>query len=60
MDDYQEGDIVVIKAGQDWPQHLFKIAEVYDDCVTGYSLDGPFEGCYGEPPLDLILGRHEA
>jgi hypothetical protein len=60
MDDYREGDIVVIKAGEDWPQHLFKIHEVYDDCVTGHSLDGPLEGCYGEPPLDLILGLHKA
>lgn len=59
MDDYQEGDVVIIRAAEDWPQHLFKIAEVYDDCVTGYSLDGPLEGAYGEPPLDLILGRHE-
>ncbi len=60
MGDYQEGDIVIIKAGEDWPQHLFEIHEVYDDCVTGYSVDGPLEGCYGEPSLDLILGLHKA
>ena len=60
MSDYREGDIVVIKAGEDWPQHLFEIHEVHDDCVTGYSVDGPLEGCYGEPSMDLILGLHKA
>lgn len=51
---------MIIKAGEDWPQHLFQIHEVYEDCVTGHSLDGPLEGCYGEPAFDLILGLHKA
>ncbi|MEJ6399577.1 hypothetical protein [Yoonia sp. 208BN28-4] len=40
----KEGDVVVIRAGEDWPEHLFQIWEVFDDCVTGHSLDGPLEG----------------
>ena len=56
---YQEGDIVIIKAGEEWPEHLFRVHSVYDDCVTGYSITGPLEGEYGEPAFDLILGRYE-
>jgi hypothetical protein len=54
----KEDDVVVIRAGEDWPEHLFKIWEVYEDCATGYSISGPLEGAYGEPPLDLILRVH--
>lgn len=50
---------MVIKAGEDWPEHLFRIHEVYEDCVTGYSITGPLTDCYGEPGLELILGRYE-
>ncbi len=58
MDDLREGDVVVIKAGDDWPEHLFRVQDVYEDCVTGYSITGPFAGEYGEPEFDLILRRH--
>lgn len=46
---------VVLRAFDDIPQHLFKIDEVYEDCVGGYSLNGPLAGEYGEPEFDLIL-----
>lgn len=47
--------IVVIRAFDDVPEHLFRIDEVHDDCVTGVALTGPLVGEYGEPTLDLIL-----
>jgi hypothetical protein len=56
---YQEGDIVIIKAGEDWPEHLFRVHAIYPDCLSGYSITGPLAGEYGEPAFDLILGRHE-
>ncbi|WP_406645693.1 hypothetical protein QEZ52_17145 [Aliisedimentitalea scapharcae] len=58
MTDLQPDDIVVIRASEDWPEHLFRVSEVYDDCVGGYSITGPFEGEYGEPDIDLILRVH--
>ncbi|MFC6637030.1 hypothetical protein GV827_16830 [Sulfitobacter sp. JBTF-M27] len=61
MDDpfnLHEDDVVVIKAFDEWPEHLFQVWEVYDDCITGYSLSGPLEGVYGEPAFDLILRVH--
>jgi hypothetical protein len=42
----------------DIPEHLFRVWEVYDDCISGYSLTGPLEGVYGEPGLELILRVH--
>jgi len=62
MDDpfnLREDDVVVIRAFEDeWPEHLFQVWEVYDDCITGYSITGPLEGVYGEPAFDLILRVH--
>ena len=49
------GDVVVIGACEDWHEHHFLVQDVHDDCVTGFALDGPFEGGYGEPEHDLIL-----
>lgn len=46
---------VVLRAFDDIPEHMFKIDEVYEDCVGGYSLTGPLAGEYGEPEFDLIL-----
>ncbi|KKN15218.1 hypothetical protein LCGC14_0988220 [marine sediment metagenome] len=46
---------IVIRAFDDIPEHMFKINEVYEDCVGGYSLNGPLAGEYGEPEFDLIL-----
>ena len=40
MDELKVDDIVVIRASEDWPEHLFRITEVFDDCVGGYSLNG--------------------
>ena len=57
MTDLQEGDVVVIRASEDWPEHLFEIDEVFEDCVSGYSLTGPLSGVYGEPGFELILGK---
>ena len=42
--DLREGDVIVIRAGEDWPEHLFRVDEVYDDLVTGLSITGPLEG----------------
>jgi hypothetical protein len=53
-----KGDVVVIRAFDDCPEHLFQIWEVHEDCITGHALSGPFEGAYGEPALDLILRIH--
>jgi len=61
MDDpfnLREDDVVVIRAFDDWPEHLFQVWEVYDDGITGYSITGPLEGVYGEPAFDLILRVH--
>ncbi|MFC6636950.1 hypothetical protein GV827_22745 [Sulfitobacter sp. JBTF-M27] len=61
MDDpfnLHEDDVVVIRAFDEWPEHLFQVWEVYDDCITGYYLTGPLEGVYGEPAFDLILRVH--
>ena len=40
----QEGTVVVIHAFDDVPEHLFRVAEVHDDCITGYALTGPGKG----------------
>lgn len=50
------GDVVIIKAGEDWPEHLFQVTETWPDCVGGYSLTGPLAGEYGEPDWSLIKG----
>lgn len=54
----KEGDVVVIRAGEDWPEHLFRVDEVYDDLVTGCAITGPLKDEYGEPDFDLILRVH--
>ena len=51
-------DIVVIAAGDDWPEHLFQVWEVHDDCITGLAITGPLAGVYGEPDHDLIVRVH--
>jgi len=57
---YQQGDVVIIAAFDDVPQHLFQVETVEEDCVTGVALTGPLEGAYGEPPLELIVGHAPA
>ena len=49
------GCIVVIAAFDDVPEHSFRVEEVFEDCVTGTALTGPFAGEYGEPDIELIL-----
>ena len=48
------GDIVTILAFDDVPEHLFRVDEVHDDCVTGVALTGPLAGEYGEPALSMV------
>ena len=54
----KENDIVVIRAFDDVPEHLFRVWEIYDDCITGYAISGPLDGEYGEPTYDLFLRRY--
>ncbi len=56
--DLHPDDVVVIRASEDWPEHLFRVSEVFDDCVGGYSVTGPLAGEYGEPDFDLIVRVH--
>lgn len=50
----REGVIIVVYGFDDIPEHTFEITDVWDDCVSGYSLDGPLKGTYGEPEFALI------
>ncbi|WP_170432159.1 hypothetical protein [Ruegeria arenilitoris] len=49
------GDVVVVRAFDDVPEHLFRVEEVFGDCVTGFAVTGPLAGTYGEPALEMIL-----
>lgn len=49
------GDVVLIAAFDDVPEHLFQVDEVLEDCVTGVALTGPLQGEYGEPELSMII-----
>ncbi len=49
------GDVVVIAAFDEVPEHWFKIDEVLGDCVTGVAITGPLAGEYGEPEVSMIL-----
>ncbi len=49
------GDVVVLGAFDEVPEHLFRVDEVFEDCVTGVALTGPLAGEYGEPSLDQIV-----
>ena len=40
------GDVVVIAAFDEVPEHWFEIEEVLDDCVTGTAITGPLAGEY--------------
>ncbi len=51
----QPGDVVVIRAFDEVPEHWFLIDEVLDDCVTGVALTGPLAGEYGEPEIKMIV-----
>ena len=57
--DIRPDDIVVIRAVEDeWPEHLFRVTDVWEDCVGGISLNGPLKDEYGEPEYALILRVH--
>ena len=49
------GDVVLITAFDDVPEHLFQIDEVLEDCITGMALTGPLQGEYGEPELSMVI-----
>ena len=51
------GDVVKILAFDDVPEHLFRVDEVHEGCVTGVALTGPLAGEYGEPDLSLVAGN---
>lgn len=51
----QPGDVVIISAFDDVPEHQFQIERVLDDHVTGMALTGPLAGAYGEPGFSMIL-----
>ncbi|MGH1467234.1 MAG: hypothetical protein ACRBBQ_17940 [Cognatishimia sp.] len=55
MTEVKPGDIVVLAASEDWPEHRFRVDYVFDDCLGGYSLTGPFAGEYGEPEVALVI-----
>ena len=45
------GDVVLIAAFDEVPEHMFQVETVQEDCVTGTALTGPLAGEYGEPEL---------
>jgi hypothetical protein len=49
------GDVVVVAAFNDVPEHEFLVEEVHEDCVTGVALTGPLAGEYGEPDREMIV-----
>lgn len=50
----EPGDVVVLRAFDDVPRHLFEVEDVLDDLITGVALTGPLRGSYGEPIFDLV------
>lgn len=51
----EPGDVVMIRAFDDVPEHLFRVEEVFEDCITGQVLTGPLQGEYGEPELSMVI-----
>jgi hypothetical protein len=51
----EPGDVVLIRAFDDVPEHQFRVEEVYEDCITGQALTGPLQGEYGEPELSMVI-----
>ena len=49
------GDVVVIAAFDEVPEHWFRVEEVHDDCITGVALTGPLSGEYGEPEIHMVV-----
>ena len=59
-DRIRPGTIVVIAAFDDVPEHRFRVTDVFEDCVGGFALEGPFKGEYGEPDREMIKAIIEA
>lgn len=49
------GDVVVIGAFDEVPEHRFRVETVEEDHVTGVALTVPLAGAYGEPDLSMII-----
>lgn len=49
------GEVVVICAFDEVPEHLFRIETVEADHLTGMALTGPLAGAYGEPDLSMVI-----
>jgi len=49
------GSTVLIAGFDDIPPHQFLVEGVFEDCITGKALTGPFAGEYGEPDIALVL-----
>ena len=54
LEGLKDGSIVLLHPLDDTPEHRFEVWETFEDCVSGYSIDGPLEGVYGEPGHELI------
>jgi hypothetical protein len=50
-------DVVVIAASEDWPEHLFRVWEVHEDCITGLAITGPLAALTCAPHPLPVLGR---
>jgi hypothetical protein len=40
----EPGNVVLIRAFDDVPEHFFRVEEVYEDCITGQTLAGCLQG----------------
>ena len=54
LDRLKEGSVVLLHQLDDIPEHHFEVDQIFEDCMSGYSLDGPLKGVYGEPGYELI------
>lgn len=48
------GSVVVLKALDEVPPHLFRVDSIVDDTLCGVALTGPLAGEYGEPDKELV------
>ena len=49
------GCVVLLAGFDDIPPHQLLVQEVFEDCITGTALTGPFAREYGEPDITLVL-----
>lgn len=50
------GDVVLIRAFDGVPEHLFRVEEVYEDCISGTALSGALSRGTGTGALDGYQG----